>query len=249
MVVKQTVNQEELYLAVHEIAKVFQSQVHLEDILASLSGLLKASLFLVDHQQRVLYSKTYAAYQHCPLFLQKTLWVEPSIFSSDGKLTDACLFATGCCIYKAQKVITAIPLHAELRQTRYLIVASSQTVAQKLVQSGDVLAIFFNALLQNKVDQKEDQRRYNKRRMTIALKVLTYSEKDVLREMVAQFKREKALQTIKTQEIAAHSGVSPSLAQKALTKLQSAGILECHTRGSQGVIIKVINPFLWEAFM
>ena len=244
MVVKQTVNQEELYLMLHGIAKVFQSQVHLEDILASLSEFLKASLFLVDHQQRVLYSKVSPAYQHCPLFLQKTLWVESSIFSLDGKPTDACLFAAGRCIYKAQKVITAVPLSKEMHQVRYVIVASSQAVAQKLVQSGDVLAIFFNALLQLKVDQEEEQRRYHKRRMKNAIKALTHSEKGVLREMVAQFKREKALQTIKTQEIAAHVGVSPSLAQGALTKLQSAGILEVYTRGSQGVVIKVINPFL-----
>ncbi len=249
MVEKQTVNQEELYLAVHEIAKVFQSQVHLEAIMADLSEFLKASLFLVDHQRRVLYTKVYPAYQHCPLFLQKTLWVESSIFSSDGKLTDACLFAAGRCIYKAQKVITAVPLSEEMHQVRYLIVASSQTVAQKLAQSGDVLAIFFNALLQIRVDQEEVGSRYNKQKLTIALKALTYSEKGVFRELVAQFKREKALQRIKTQEIAAHSGVSPSLARGALTKLQSAGILECYTRGSQGVVIKVINPFLWEAFM
>ena len=78
----------------------------------------------------------------------------------------------------------------------------------------------------------------------MAVRTLSYSEREALRRILENMEGEENL--VVARKIAEKYGLTNSIIVNSLRKLESAGVLEAKSLGMKGTRIKILNPYLKE---
>jgi len=108
---------------------------------------------------------------------------------------------------------------------------------------GELVATITGLKLQRSVNQKYEEEARKDEIVKVAMKALSYSEKEALKRIFEELNGMEGI--LVASKVANHSRITRSVIITALRKLQSAGIIASKSLGMKGTHIRVLNNKLF----
>ena len=236
-----------VYGKIKTVLNLFRYESSVEEILAQLSEILKGSVLVINSEGKVLYSKIHSSCHEFSPQRNDYISVYSLLLNAFTYKMENCPFTDGSCPFSSAKWVKVLPLYGRDRLIGHLVIVSLKPLPKKYSSLlAEVLTILFPYFLYHVMEPNREERVYNKDRLKMALESLTYTERRIILDILQKSNRENDRINIKINSIAASYGVSSSVINRGLKKLESAGVIEHRSLSLKGSVIKIINPFLLE---
>lgn len=239
----QTVGHEkELYPKIKDILNVFQLYSESEEILTRLSDILEASLILIDSKGEEISSNFYSTCNNCSLLHQEVISMQSLLLNASNQMFNNCPFTDRNCKHQIFKRVRFFPFwKSDLLIGHLIVVTSSGLSAYQLSTLMEIVVIFLSTLFAREEDLDKEN---SNRRLQIALSSLTDLEKKIIFNIFQRIDKNENSLTIKIKLVAKEFEVAPSVINRGLKKLQSAGIIEMWSLSPKGTLLSIANKYL-----
>lgn len=237
-------NEGQLYPKIKDILNVFQLYSESGDILSKLSEILKSSLLLIDYNGRIKALKLFGPCSyHCRL-QQEDISMQLLLLNANSEIENNCPFTDNDCIDQDLNNIKVLPFWKNGYIMGHLIILSSTHESPLHFNVlTEMVNIFFSSLL---AQEKDLEAEYNKQKLKLALNSLTHLQKRIILNIFKQIDKKEHSIVIKIKKVAEEFNVAPSVVNRGLKKLQSAGVIQQWQLSPKGTFISITNNYLVE---
>lgn len=238
-------NEKELYFKIQEVLNVFQVYSKPAEVLMKLSDILEASLFLVDFEGKIIASELYDSCNKCSLLKKEVISLQSLLLNASNQMVDDCPFTDKSCLYHISKRVRVFPLWRDDHLVgHFVFITSLRLPSQQLALLAEVVIIFLSYIFANEMEKKGLEIEDSKQRLKMALNTLTHTEKRIIFNILQRFNGEESSLIVKINSVAKEFNVAPSVINRGLKKLQSAGIIQQRSLSPKGTFISITNRYL-----
>lgn len=240
-------NDKELLSKIKEVLHVFQFNNEADVILSKLSNTLGSSLFLVDLEGKIIAHDLYEPCNKCSLLREKDISLQSILLNASNQMLEHCPFTDEHCIHECFNRVKVFPLwRAEQLVGHFIFVTSPRLPAQQLALLAEVIIIFLGYIFADIIGKNSMETEESKKKLKLALGTLTHTEKKIIFNILQRFDGSGDSLIVKINSVAKEFNVAPSVINRGLKKLQSAGIIRQRSLSPKGTFISITNKYLME---